>query len=359
MPARGPARPAAGRRPGHLLLAGHATSACTSATAWSSTRRCRACRSPWCRWTRPARTRPATRSPADRPLTLDRCASPSSPTCTATSPTWPRARDDAELLVVLGDLLDYVDYHDPSAGILGRVFGERRSAVHRAAARRRFPGAARVQPQALGRHRRPGRHAVRGRRGPVPRDARRRRAGHPADARQRRRRAVWNEVAGAQLPYLDGQTGRDRRSPVRVRRRRIDPARAVRSAADVAVAALRPVGRRLSRGGRTPRPGRRALFARPAGISAAALRPDPGAAGDVRAGPAGVHRRAPAARWRCSGTCTSRSPGAPVAGTECVNVGHFQRFPALRSPAELNVRPGQGAPEVAADRHRVVGFFHG
>ncbi len=31
----------------------------------------------------------------------------------------------AEQLVVLGDLLDYVDYHDPSAGILGRVFGER------------------------------------------------------------------------------------------------------------------------------------------------------------------------------------------------------------------------------------------
>lgn len=27
-------------------------------------------------------------------------------------------------LVVLGDLLDYVDYHDPSAGILGQMFGE-------------------------------------------------------------------------------------------------------------------------------------------------------------------------------------------------------------------------------------------
>lgn len=33
---------------------------------------------------------------------------------------------DAEMLVVLGDLLDYVDYHDPSAGILGEVFGEHR-----------------------------------------------------------------------------------------------------------------------------------------------------------------------------------------------------------------------------------------
>ncbi len=29
----------------------------------------------------------------------------------------------AELLVVLGDLLDYVDYHDPGNGILGEVFG--------------------------------------------------------------------------------------------------------------------------------------------------------------------------------------------------------------------------------------------
>lgn len=29
----------------------------------------------------------------------------------------------AEQLVVLGDLLDYIDYHDPSAGILGAAFG--------------------------------------------------------------------------------------------------------------------------------------------------------------------------------------------------------------------------------------------
>ena len=34
-----------------------------------------------------------------------------------------RAGDDADLLLVLGDLLDYVDYHDPAGGILGRVFG--------------------------------------------------------------------------------------------------------------------------------------------------------------------------------------------------------------------------------------------
>ena len=35
----------------------------------------------------------------------------------------------AEQLVVLGDLLDYVDYHDPTGGILGRVFGEQKVQV--------------------------------------------------------------------------------------------------------------------------------------------------------------------------------------------------------------------------------------
>ena len=29
-------------------------------------------------------------------------------------------------LVVLGDLLDYVDYYDPSGGIIGRIFGAER-----------------------------------------------------------------------------------------------------------------------------------------------------------------------------------------------------------------------------------------
>lgn len=32
----------------------------------------------------------------------------------------------AEQLVVLGDLIDYVDYHDPAGGILGRIFGAAR-----------------------------------------------------------------------------------------------------------------------------------------------------------------------------------------------------------------------------------------
>lgn len=33
------------------------------------------------------------------------------------------AAEGADLLLILGDLLDYVDYHDPSGGILGAVFG--------------------------------------------------------------------------------------------------------------------------------------------------------------------------------------------------------------------------------------------
>ena len=34
-----------------------------------------------------------------------------------------RAGDGADALVVLGDLIDFVDYHDHSRGILGRIFG--------------------------------------------------------------------------------------------------------------------------------------------------------------------------------------------------------------------------------------------
>jgi Icc-related predicted phosphoesterase len=39
-----------------------------------------------------------------------------------------RAGDGADALLVLGDLVDFVDYHDPSGGILGRVFGPEVSA---------------------------------------------------------------------------------------------------------------------------------------------------------------------------------------------------------------------------------------
>jgi Icc-related predicted phosphoesterase len=40
-----------------------------------------------------------------------------------------RAGDGADALVVLGDLLDFVDYHDHSKGILGQVFGPEKVAV--------------------------------------------------------------------------------------------------------------------------------------------------------------------------------------------------------------------------------------
>ncbi|WP_026421465.1 metallophosphoesterase family protein [Actinokineospora inagensis] len=39
-----------------------------------------------------------------------------------------RAGDGADALVVLGDLIDFVDYHDHSGGIMGRVFGPERVA---------------------------------------------------------------------------------------------------------------------------------------------------------------------------------------------------------------------------------------
>ena len=40
-----------------------------------------------------------------------------------------RAADGADALVVLGDLIDFVDYHDHSRGILGAVFGPEKVAV--------------------------------------------------------------------------------------------------------------------------------------------------------------------------------------------------------------------------------------
>ncbi len=40
-----------------------------------------------------------------------------------------RAGEGADALVVLGDLLDFVDYHDHSKGILGQVFGAEKVAV--------------------------------------------------------------------------------------------------------------------------------------------------------------------------------------------------------------------------------------
>ena len=62
-----------------------------------------------------------------------------------------RAGDGADALVVLGDLVDFVDYHDPAGGILGRVFGPEVSARFAAAARRQAPGELRASPARRGR----------------------------------------------------------------------------------------------------------------------------------------------------------------------------------------------------------------
>jgi Icc-related predicted phosphoesterase len=53
-----------------------------------------------------------------------------------------RVGDGADALVVLGDLVDFVDYHDHTGGILGRIFGPevvRRFAELRASARGDLP----------------------------------------------------------------------------------------------------------------------------------------------------------------------------------------------------------------------------
>ncbi len=53
-----------------------------------------------------------------------------------------RAGDGADALVVLGDLVEFVDYADPTRGILGRVLGPEVSARFGAAARRGAAGGA-------------------------------------------------------------------------------------------------------------------------------------------------------------------------------------------------------------------------
>ncbi|MGQ0838625.1 metallophosphoesterase family protein [Actinokineospora sp.] len=53
-----------------------------------------------------------------------------------------RAGDGADALVVLGDLIDFVDYHDHSAGILGTVFGADKVSVFARLRRDRLHGAA-------------------------------------------------------------------------------------------------------------------------------------------------------------------------------------------------------------------------
>ncbi|HEU5473985.1 MAG TPA: metallophosphoesterase [Actinophytocola sp.] len=48
-----------------------------------------------------------------------------------------RAADGADALLVLGDLIDFVDYHDHSGGILGSIFGAEKVAVFAALRRER------------------------------------------------------------------------------------------------------------------------------------------------------------------------------------------------------------------------------
>ena len=113
----------------------------------------------------------------------------------------------AEQLVVLGDLLDYVDYHDASAGILGRIFGEQN--VRTFIALRLAGDFPRLRefnrslwdstPDPVGTLT----DVVAGRYREVL-------AAVGPDALLTLGNvdvaAVWNEVAGAELPYLDAET---------------------------------------------------------------------------------------------------------------------------------------------------------
>ena len=241
-----------------------------------------------------------------------------------------------ERLVVLGDLLDYVDYHDPSAGIIGRIFGEARVGEFIAL---RLAGdfpALRAYNHAL----------WEGVADPM---------GTLTDVVAARYRevldavgpdtlltlgnvdvaAVWNDVAGAQLPYLDAVT-------------------------------VEVGGRRLGFvAGGSARPG--TVFAPPSSVWQPLIRSAEQYAAAVRAvGPVDVlcsHVPPGLPRLRYDvvparlemygpglvAAIEEHHPALAVFGhvhqpiarrlrhhrTECVNVGHFQRFPR---PFEIDLR---------------------
>lgn len=242
----------------------------------------------------------------------------------------------AEQLVVLGDLLDYVDYWDPAAGILGRVFGEQK-VRHFIALRMagEFPQL-REYNSALW-------------------DSVDDAAGTLTDVVADRYRevlravgpdclltlgnvdvaAVWTEVVGDKLPYLDGQS-------------------------------VEIAGRRLGFvAGGSSRPG--AVFRPPNHVWRPLIRSAEDYAAAVKAvGPVDIlcshvpPNLAPLrydvvpGRLEMYGpglleSIAEHSPGLAVFGhvhqpisrrlrrgrTECVNVGHFQRFP---QPFEIELR---------------------
>ncbi len=235
----------------------------------------------------------------------------------------------SEQLVVLGDLLDYVDYHDASAGILGRIFGERqvnefialrlagdfpalRELNHRLWAG--VPDPVGTLTEVVAARYREVLDAV----GPDALLT----LGNVDVA------SVWNEVAGEKLPYLDGEV-------VEIAGHRMGfvaggssrPGQAFRPPTSV-WQPLDPLGRRFRRGGPRRRTGRHPLFARAAGgMPSCATTWCPGRL--EMYGPGlreSIEEHAP--RLAVFGHVHQ-----PIARrtrhrfTECVNVGHFQRFP--------------------------------
>ena len=232
-----------------------------------------------------------------------------------------RAGDGADALVVLGDLIEFVDYHDPPAGIIGRVLGPAGQRRVRAAA-----GGRRARGAGAGSSATPGP----GSRTPaaVVEQAIREQYDRLFAALTAPTYAIpgnvdlprlWPEYARPGLCLPDGRVvtigglrfgfvGGVPLPPGRTPR--------ARRAVDAARAGRRGVRRRGARAGR----GRRAVQPRPARGARARVRRGVPAARGGRAGAAGAGSAGTGRGPRCSGTCTSRWPrgsgsAAPSAST--------------------------------------------
>jgi Icc-related predicted phosphoesterase len=239
-------------------------------------------------------------------------------------------------LVVLGDLLDYVDYHDPAAGIVGRIFGAERVKPFIAL---RLAG----NFQALHDYNKSLWDSTADPVGTLTEEVAARyrevlRAVGPdalltlgnVDVA-----AVWNEVAGGELPYLDAQTieiaGRrmgfvagGSARPGAVLRPPVGAWRPLIRSADDYATAVKAVGQvdilcshippKLAQLRYDVLPGRLEMYG--PGLLEAIDEHRPALA-------VYGHVHQPIARRTRRGR------------TECVNVGHFQRFP---QPFEVQLR---------------------
>ena len=238
-----------------------------------------------------------------------------------------RAADGAEALVVLGDLLDFVDYDDPAQGILAEILGpQAHRRVRAAALRGRTWGAAGVHAAALGGRRRPGGAGRRGGAAALRADVRgprgHRGPGVPDAGQRRRPRVVARVPRGVPAPAVGRRRGRrDRGAPGRLRRWGAAAARA--RAAGGGVPGVHARGGGVRGGGGGARGRRRALQPRAARRRRAGLRrrrahpradlAHPDRARPGAPSPAGALR--PRARAAHAAGPDRRTPSASTSGT--------------------------------------------